>query len=317
MRRVAVLAVSAAMAAGCSGSVSPGKGNGGSASGSTSSGGGTGGTGGSHSSSSSSGSSTGSSSSGSSSSGTMIAHEWDTAGSAGGPGFGTFKCTFTVPDTPAYNQQSVFLWCGVQQASGVTPTGDTSFGVLQPVLMFGPDCIQALSVGAGIGPGNDPTYDAHPYWYYSSQYVYPSPPGGTSYACTSGPVFKASPGDVLVSTFTISASGATVAMAQQNGTGQSTLSAASPWDQAAQSWSQFLGSNNQIVVEAAVEVWDLDSPSGWPKAFQSGWSVSASFSPASGLTTNQWQLAPWNNGILKVACSHDAATYGSTCTWTE
>ena len=329
MRKYAALVLSMATAVGCGGG-SPAKGSGGSASSSSSSGGGTGGAGGSTSSTSSSSSSTGSSSSttssssstgttssGSSDGGTMIAHEWDTAGSYGGPGFGTFTCTFTVPDTPVYAQQSVFLWCGVQQASGVTPTGDTSFGVLQPVLMYGPDCVQALPEGAGFGPGNDPAYDAHPYWYYSSQYVYPSPRGSTNYQCTSGPVFKASPGDVLVSTFTMTASGATVAMAQQNGAGQSSLTAASPWDDSGQSWSQFLGSNDQIIVEAAVEVWDLDSPSGWPKAFQSGWSVSASISPASGLTTNQWQLPPWNNGSLKVACSHDAATYGSTCTWTE
>ena len=342
MRKLAPVALSMAMAAGCGGKGSPGSGAGGSASSSTSasssastagggsssssssassSSAGSSGAASSSSSSSSASSSSGSASSGgassSSSSGVSIAHEWDTAGSYGGPGFGTFSCTFTVPDAPAYDQQSVFLWCGVQQASGVSSMGDTSFGVLQPVLMFGPDCVQALPEGAGFGPGNDPTYDANPYWYYSSQYVYPSPRGSLTYQCTSGPVFKASPGDVLVSTFTMTASGATVSIVGPNQTGNSTLSAASPWNEAGQSWSQFLGSADQVLVEAAVEVWSIHGASDWPAAFTSGWSVAASITPASGLSTGQWQLVPWNNGSLKVACSNDAATYGSNCTWTQ
>jgi hypothetical protein len=324
MNRFAFLTLSTVVAAGCGGGASSTTGTGGATSGSASS----------TSTSSTSTSSTGSTattgstttSSSTATTGTGTggaggappeAHEWDTAGSFGGPGFGTFTCTFTVPDPPPYTQQSVFLWCGVQQASGVTPSGDSSFGVLQPVLMFGPDCVQDLPEGAGFGPGNDPTYDANPYWYYSSQYVYPSPKGSVDYQCTSGTVFKAAAGDVLVSTFTISANGATVSMVGPNGAGNSTLSSASPWDQTGQSWGQFLGSGDQIIVEAAVEAWNVTSTSQWPPALLSGWSVASSISPPSGLSDAEWELEPWNNGSLKVSCSHAPSSDGSSCTWSQ
>ena len=249
-----------------------------------------------------------------------IQHEWDTAATSGGPGFTTFKCEFEVPEPPAYTGQSVFLWCGVQQASGVTPTGDTSFGVLQPVLMFGPDCIQDLPEGQGFGPGNDPSYDQSPYWYYSSQYVYPNPRGSTDYTCTSAQVFKASPGDTLTSIFTYDPSSGTmtVEITSASGTGTSTLTVANPWDDATQAWSQFIG-GDQIVLEAAVETWSLTQPSQWPPALLSGWTTTATVAPPAGgtLSSSQWQLAPWNNGSLSVTCDHEDANLESTCTWKQ
>jgi hypothetical protein len=48
--------------------------------------------------------------------------------------FSGFTGTFIVPPLPSsYQRQSVFLWFGVQFAGG-------DYGVLQPVLMYGPDC---------------------------------------------------------------------------------------------------------------------------------------------------------------------------------
>lgn len=68
--------------------------------------------------------------------------EWNTAASIGGPGFQALRCEFPVPSVPKYKKQSIFFWCGVQQDSGIDEHRDTSFGVLQPVLMFGPDCVE-------------------------------------------------------------------------------------------------------------------------------------------------------------------------------
>jgi hypothetical protein len=95
------------------------------------------------------------------------------------------------------------------------------------------------------------------------------------------------------------------------------MSVASPWNEAGQSWAQFLGGSDQILVEVAVEAWGVTQTSQWPPALLSGWTATTSISPPSGLSTSAWQLEPWNNGTLKVACSHDAATDGSTCTWTQ
>jgi hypothetical protein len=69
---------------------------------------------------------------------------------------------FLVPPLPIdYSaEQSVFLWFGVELRGG-------DFGVLQPVLMFGPCCCAKEGVGAHA----DPEYSNEPYWYFSSQYV--------------------------------------------------------------------------------------------------------------------------------------------------
>ncbi len=253
---------------------------------------------------------------------TGVEHAWDTASTSGGPGFTLFECQFTVPDPPSFTGQSVFLWCGVQQASGVTPSGDSSFGVLQPVLMFGPDCIQELPQGQGFGPGNDPSYDGAPYWYYSAQYVFPNPKGSTDYQCTSGTVFKAVPGTLLVSAFTYdpTSDSMTVRMSTSSGNNLSTLTVPNPWDDSTQAWSQFLGSAKQIVLEGAVETWNLTESSQWPAQLLSGWTVNSAAQPlaSSPFTNNdQWQLSPWDNGSLKVSCSHQSAGQASTCTWSK
>ena len=249
---------------------------------------------------------------------TSITHGFSTSGTSGGPGFETFTCQFLVPPVPSYGQQSLFLWCGVQQSSGVTPTGDTSFGVLQPVLMFGPDCVQELAQGQGFGPGNDPNYESDPYWYVSAQYVYPSPIGSTDYRCTSGPVFKVNPGDTLISSFTYETANQTmtVAVSCPESGNSSSLTVANPWDESSQSWSQFIG-GDAFILEAAIEIWNLTAPDQWPSGT---WQVTTNITQLSSnpfSNDDQWQLVPWNNGPPQVTCGeYNPATFSSNCTWT-
>jgi hypothetical protein len=232
------------------------------------------------------------------------------AGTRGGGGVSVFSCTFTVPDTPAYTEQALFLWCGVQPSTNREP----SFGVLQPVLAFGSACVLSLPEGEALGPGNDPTYESNPYWYYSAMYVFPNPQEDFGWQCTSGPVFKARPGDVLVSTLTLAASGATVSIAAPDGTRKSTLSVAGPRAGSETSWGPLLGSD-KISFVAFSEWLDPSESSEYPEALLNGWSMEASILPANILTHDQWQLAPRNNPSLTVSCSYDASKYGSTCTW--
>ena len=99
---------------------------------------------------------------------------------------------FSVPPPPTkYTGQSVFLWFGVEWLGG-------DYGVLQPVLMFGPDCCAKN----GVGPGEDPDYSTDPYWYLSAQYVFPEVDGGAYFCeCAEGnQTFRVRPGDIVNST---------------------------------------------------------------------------------------------------------------------
>lgn len=107
-------------------------------------------------------------------------------------GVSQMLCYFRVPPLPQVfnktNHQNVYLWCGVEP-------GGHNVGVLQPVLMYGPDC----NSQNGIGYPSDRNYSAHPYWYFSAQYVFPKYMTKNCCVCETGPVFKASPGDLLIS----------------------------------------------------------------------------------------------------------------------
>lgn len=248
-----------------------------------------------------------------------IPHGFSTAATAGGPGFELWHCEFDVPPVPSYGGQSIFLWCGVQQSSGVTPTGDSSFGVLQPVLMFGPDCVQYLPPGKGIGPGKDPTYDSDPYWYVSAQYIYPDPVGSTTYTCTTGPVYKVAPGNTLVSRmqYDFEDDSMEVAVTVLDGNVElqtSSLTVDHPWNDPGQSWSQFIGGNS-FIMEAVSEVYHLDPSRQWPLG---DWEVTAFAEPLPDYpfqSNEQWALAPWNNGPPPVTCSTESGGDTSLCTW--
>lgn len=178
--------------------------------------------------------------------------------STGALSFATYRCEFTVPALPeSYDDQSVFLWCGIQQAGEVD--GSSSFGVIQPVVMYGPDCTSAT---IGLGPEADPGYRAAPYWYYSAQYVYPTSGGAT--VCASSPQgFRAEPGDVLVSTFTYDpgTDAVTVAIAQLDGSGESTFVATHPQMDPALSWAPLVG---HMRLNLAIEAAAIAGPSSWP-----------------------------------------------------
>jgi len=112
--------------------------------------------------------------------------------SASTQGITFFNGTFAVPPLPiSYGNQSIFLWFGIE------PQG-YNLGVLQPVLMYGPDCASKN----GIGYPSDPNYSKNPYWYWSAQYVFPNETTGLCCVCAGGAVYKTSPGNTLLSTLT-------------------------------------------------------------------------------------------------------------------
>jgi len=237
-------------------------------------------------------------------------HTFSTAATQGLP-FEVLRCSFEVPATPAsFTSQSIFPWCGVQQTTGVTPSGDHSFGVLQPVLMFGDDCV---SDTIGLGPASDPTYEQHPYWYYSAQYVYPDPVGSTTHTCVTGAGFKASPGDVLLSTITYDPATAaiTVTMSQQDGSGLSTYVAANPWLDAQQSWSDYL---SQSQLEVSIESWNAAAPASWPAA-PASWPVTMTYE---GEFPAEFAPEPKAGGEVPMTCTEPLLSSGSAtvvCTY--
>jgi hypothetical protein len=191
------------------------------------------------------------------------------SGVTGPMSFTSFECMFAVPERPRqYAHQSIFPWCGIQQISASNPT--LSFGVLQPVLMYGPDCTSAT---IGLGPAGDPSYDADPYWYYSAQYVYADVGGqGT---CATGPGFRAVPGEVLVSSFVYDPVGdtVTVSMARQDGSDLSTFVADHPWLDPAKSWADL---QNSMQLQVTLETPKIEGPDQWP-AGPASWPVTMTY----------------------------------------
>ncbi len=238
---------------------------------------------------------------------------WNTAATSGGPGFEIFRCEFTVPSVPVYKGQSIFLWCGVQQSSGITDTEDRSFGVLQPVLMFGPDCVHFIS--------DEKSYESHPFWYYSAQYVYPNPVPRKKYKCTTGRIFTAQPGDVLLSSIRYNPldDSMTVQVSRRDGSGASTLKVAHPWDKRQRSWREFIG-KGFFKLEGALEVDHLDDVAMLPSELLTGWNLRASIvrlSPHPFTNDEQWQLKPHPDNLLSVECTHQTPSYESRCVWKE
>jgi hypothetical protein len=237
-------------------------------------------------------------------------HTFSTAATQGLQ-FEVLRCSFEVPATPvSFTSQSIFPWCGVQQTTGVTPSGDNSFGVLQPVLMFGDDCV---SKTIGLGPAGDPTYEQHPYWYYSAQYVYPDPVGSTEHTCVTGSGSKASPGDVLVSTITYdpTTTTMTVTVSQQDGSGPSTYVAANPWLDAQQSWSSYL---SQSQLEVSIEAWNASGSASWP-ATPASWPVTMTYE---GAFPAEFAPKPKTVDVVPVTCGEPSLSDGSAtvvCTY--
>jgi hypothetical protein len=122
-------------------------------------------------------------------------------------------CDYNVPVIPEhYSRQSIFVWCGVEPGHS---NGAIDYGVLQPEMDYGMNCMPGTRPFDGVGPGADPGYYFHPYWYWSAQYVYPKSHdvavyvqedvrGG--YNCHSGKLYKAKAGQRLITNITYDSS---------------------------------------------------------------------------------------------------------------
>ena len=132
------------------------------------------------------------------------------------PNVTSMNCTYTVPHIPnVYHGQSIFLWCGLQPGGG--------HGVIQPMIMFGPDCPEGFG-NSKIGPYDNHTcpvnpwtekpyeyckgqtfmgdinYSTSPYFYWSAQYISPrllKNKTQDGWVCGTGKLFKAVEGDVV------------------------------------------------------------------------------------------------------------------------
>jgi len=240
---------------------------------------------------------------------------FNSAQTAGGPGFAAFRCEFKVPSIPVleFPEDARFLWCGVQQ-DGV-PEGQ-EFGVLQPVLMFGADCIQRLPEGQRFGPGNDPTYESRPYWYVSAQYVYPDS-SPTHFKCTTGPVFKVNPGETLSSVITYDPTSDTMTVWVSARSGHSTLVVKHPKDDPSLFWRQFVGGDH-LFFNAVLEVPQPIPRDALPPEVLQGWPITARVEALPGLPQilpEAWQLLGDTCNTLDVDCVHDSAHLESVCTW--
>ena len=232
----------------------------------------------------------------------------------GGPGIQTFRCEVSVPSVPAIKKggpQAIYLWCGVQEK--------TDFGVLQPVLMFGPDCVQKLPEGEKSGPDNDPDYNRNPYWYYSAQYVFPDPPSPDGYKCTTGTVLKAVPGETLVSIMAYDAAKdeMTVRISRPDGSGESSLTVKHPKGDPSKHWSDFIGMD-EIRLVGALEIPHPETKPPVPPEILKGFLLKATVTPLPSFPiagTHAWQLEPNEANTLSVDCTHNASTLGSDCIW--
>ena len=127
------------------------------------------------------------------------------------PNVTSFNCSYTVPEVPRHygsfagDTHSIFLWCGLQPGGG--------FGVIQPQIMYGPDCPEGFN-DSGVGPWTNHTcdneewcdgihylgdskYAAKPYWYWSAQYVSSNDTAKGKWICGTGNLLKATPGQRL------------------------------------------------------------------------------------------------------------------------
>lgn len=241
---------------------------------------------------------------------------FNSAQTAGGPGFSAYRCEFKVPSIPVLKRSldSRFLWCGVQQ-NGV-PAGQ--FGVLQPVLMFGRDCIEPLlPKGQKIGPDNDPSYARSPYWYVSAQYVYPDPSSPKRFRCTTGPAFKVNPGETLNSAITYDPTADTMTVSVSAGSDHSSLVVKHPKDDLSLSWRQFVGGNH-FFFNAVIEVPQPLPRDALPTEILKGWTITARVEPLPGLPQlppNAWEFWADPCNTLDVECVYDSARLESVCTW--
>ncbi|TPX66129.1 hypothetical protein CcCBS67573_g07920 [Chytriomyces confervae] len=123
-----------------------------------------------------------------------LAFDWTLSGPKNA--YTSLTCTLVVPPVPqkpATGDATYFYWPGLQtnnQAANFNPIG---FGVLQPVLTFGPACTPNQPKGVSVYRG----------WHVSAQYVNPGGPEAKHTGCMGGNMMDVSPGDNLVMSMTL------------------------------------------------------------------------------------------------------------------
>lgn len=210
-------------------------------------------------------------------------------------------CSFRVPLLPkTFNKteaQSVFLWCGVE------PNG-YDVGVLQPVLMYGPCC----NSGNGVGDPSDPDYSENPYWYFSAQYVFPNYTTKNCCVCKTGQVFKASPGDLLLSTIEFQEETSTWLVQGMNMMTKnlSVLAVAHPFLNESLQWKDY---SNDFASFVDVETYTITNVSAEMPP-EENWTVNAAFYDAKGnlipISKSDWD---YNMGPHKQPVVNCTANY--------
>ncbi|KAJ3237581.1 hypothetical protein HDU81_009277 [Chytriomyces hyalinus] len=123
-----------------------------------------------------------------------LAFDWTLSGPKNA--YTSLTCTLVVPplpQKPATGDATYFYWPGLQtnnQAANFNPIG---FGVLQPVLTFGPACTPNQPTGVSVYRG----------WHVSAQYVNPGGPEAKHTGCMGGNMMDVAPGDNLVMSMTL------------------------------------------------------------------------------------------------------------------
>ncbi|KAI9336329.1 hypothetical protein BDR26DRAFT_897079 [Obelidium mucronatum] len=123
-----------------------------------------------------------------------VAFDWTLLGQ--GNAYTSFISTLAVPplpSRPAKGDATYFYWPGLQTNSAATNYNPIGFGVLQPVLTFGPACTPNQPVGASPYRG----------WYVSAQYVNPNGTQPGHKGCMGGNMMDVAAGDSLLMTMVL------------------------------------------------------------------------------------------------------------------
>ncbi|KAJ3020199.1 UNVERIFIED_CONTAM: hypothetical protein HDU68_010312 [Siphonaria sp. JEL0065] len=124
----------------------------------------------------------------------VAAFDWTLQGLSNG--YTSFTSTLLVPpvpDRPATGDATYFYWPGLQTNSAAKNYQPIGFGVLQPVLTFGPACTPNQPAGASVYRG----------WHISAQYVNPSGTVAGHKGCMGGNMMDVSPGDEILMTMVL------------------------------------------------------------------------------------------------------------------
>lgn len=189
-------------------------------------------------------------------------------------------------------------------------------GVMQPEIDYGPNCMPGRRPQDGIGPGVDPAYDEQPYWYWSAQYVHPNVTHPVShsegskhgYICHTGKLFKAKPGQRLITNMTYDPStDAWLNYIYSPDTGETSFfNATNPYMQPGLSWRDFMVSDG-VKAMFFVETYGVsDWRAGMPPArdWHARYSLRRHLGPVSPAAV-QWQLKSGSPANLRFGVSSD------------